>query len=303
MFMQYRNCLIYIYDASSGNFIRRSYAPAIFARAAANELTAKSERFPNEKRYEEAAQRLHNKEYREFVPLIKEATINKGQLLLKYGPNSFVRTSGKSFVYNLKLAGGDTHVSLILKSSRDPFVYDMRHTIPIGKNAGFQGYAFPSLTAAGHIEEKSGKRKLSGVVWFTHFWGDTITSDYTFISQRLDNGSALQAYAFYPDGKSANAYAVLLKPDGTMSEIKDFRIEKDSLWKSPESDIEYPVSWRVKSRAVSGKVAALRDNFEISVAEGRGALWHGPCSFTGNISGKHVTGQGVCRSLAPDTRK
>lgn len=306
VFLQYRNVYLSLYDPQSGRYVYRDLAPVILARAAAGELAKKAKEFPNEKKYAEAAERLMNKQYPpEFVPLIEEATVFKEKLYMKYGPNLFERTSDNAFEYSLKLSIDDRDFDLKLNSDTDPFDYSGKNNIPTGNDKVLVGYAFPRLAVNGEMRDTAGTRPVKGVVWFSHYWGDpnwTAMLNYSFISLRLSNGESAQIFAFFGNGSSAKAFGRILSKDGKMRPMPNPIVEKASGWKSPASELKYPVKWRIRSGYISGTLEALHSDSEMSIADGRGAFWHGPCRFTGAIKGRKTTGDGVCRSVAPEVK-
>ena len=144
-------------------------------------------------------------------------------------------------------------------------------------------YSEPHLRVSGSIERAGHMDQVSGEAWLDHEWSseylDPQAAGWDWIGLNLDDGSALMAFRIRD--RQGHAYwssASLRDPKG---QVQIFGPEAVSFvplrrWRSPRTDVSYPVSWSVRVGARGFELEPLLDDQENDTRLSSGALyWEG----------------------------
>jgi predicted secreted hydrolase len=164
-------------------------------------------------------------------------------------------------------------------------------------------YSFTRMSTEGEINVAGKTEKVSGASWMDHEFGSNqLTEDqvgWDWFSIQLENGSELMLYLIRQKNGSPDPYSsgTLVKADGTTRHLalKDFRIEVQERWKSPQSGAQYPMKWKV---TVPGEEIQLEiapefpDQELITNRSTRVTYWEGAVRISGKIGSRAITGVG-----------
>ena len=306
VFMSMRHGFASFNDPAGEGYRYVSFAPATLSRAAKDALTKKLKADPENQYLKDALARIENGESAHFAEFATEAVVFRNQLYIDYGDNHFERTSEKDFVYSLLLNVQGTQLALELRAERDPVSLEGERTIKAGSEGALAGYVFPRVEISGVVITTDRLvRRVTGHARLLQFWGkpDRVAfARYSFISQTLDNGVGFESFQFYnPAGEPQSGITVLVDTDGS-SHVAPFSVAELEHWTSDMSGITYPARWEVSGGRIQGEVSLPDRVHELSVQEGAGAFYLGPCDFRGTYGRKETEalGRGVCRLVAPE---
>ena len=149
-------------------------------------------------------------------------------------------------------------------------------------------YSLPQMKVAGTISEGPRTEAVSGIAWLDHEWSSAYLAseargwDWTGIN--LDDGSALMAFRIRDrDGNAFWAGGSHRDANGKVSSFgpNDVRFVPLRRWRSPRTNIEYPVAMRLEigSRAFEPHtfdLAPLMDDQELDARASVGTVyWEG----------------------------
>ena len=149
-------------------------------------------------------------------------------------------------------------------------------------------YSLPQMKVAGTISEGPHTEAVSGIAWLDHEWSSAYLAseargwDWTGIN--LDDGSALMAFRIRDrDGNAFWAGGSHRDANGKVSSFgpNDVRFVPLRRWRSPRTNIEYPVAMRLEigSRAFEPHtfdLAPLMDDQELDARASVGTVyWEG----------------------------
>jgi len=167
-------------------------------------------------------------------------------------------------------------------------------------------YSVPQLGARGTVVVDGRARDVSGVAWLDHEWSSEYLApdargwDWTGIN--LDDGGALMAFRIRDRGGGTRwAGGTLRDAAGrvTVFEPDDVRFEPLRRWRSPRTDIEYPVAMRVVAGAFDAVLEPLMDDQELDARASVGTIyWEGAVHARrdGRVAGRgylELTGYGA----------
>ena len=281
-----------------------SFAPGNVRGAAENELKEQLQLDPDNQDLIERLERLQSGQSPEFVLIGDEARVLRNSLAINYGAYTLNRVDEENFVWRLTADVQGDALDLELRSSRDPVQFYQPY-IKMGPGGSLDGYVFPHTVIKGTITSGDTVRDVLGTAMMTHVWGKVDAAGfmrYAIMGMNFENGLFLQTFRFYsPDGVLVDEHTVIQEPLQAPRLIEDFILEETGHWESPVSGIEYPSEWIAEGAGFHGVIALDDTTHEMSVAEGRGAFYVGPCSYRGEIPGAEgmQAGRGFCRLVAP----
>jgi len=196
--------------------------------------------------------------------------------------------------WTLKLVG-DTYVAhieadefamdLAFATTQPPMLEGDRGLSRKGRevvNASYY-YSLPHLRASGTLSMPGGVARVEGSAWFDHEWSseamaeDASGWDWTGIN--FDDGSALMAFRMRDrTGGPLWADATLRSADGRSREFAPDEISFVPLrrWRSPRTDVDYPVAMRVSVGGVEYALEPLLDDQELDSRASTGTIyWEG----------------------------
>ena len=145
-------------------------------------------------------------------------------------------------------------------------------------------YSEPQLQVAGTLALDGHERAVSGRAWLDHEWSDSVLPagavGWDWIGMNLDDGATLTAFRLRRQDGSA-LWAGGSFRAGASSAVRSFaadevRFEPRRRWRSPDSQAEYPVEWRVATPTGAYTVRARLDDQELDSRASTGAIyWEG----------------------------
>lgn len=302
VFMLIRHGMAALYCPDTG-YVYTSFAPPSLSQAAIDALRKRLIYEPGNQSISAAIARIENKETPNFTYFDREPVVLRNSLFIDYPPHRLERVAAGRFLYSFFVNVGGSELALALETAEEP----VRLDVPVGANGFLSGYTMPALNVRGALIGPDHKvAAVSGTARMLHFWGapnPAAFGKYSLISMTLDNGISFETYHFYNNtGAPVSQRTVLFEKNKAPRE-DTFTIGETAHWRSEVSWVEYPTAWKVSGSRVSGEIKLDDTLHELSVQEGAGAFYAGPCSFTGTYGKKPkpVTGKGVCRLVAPET--
>jgi predicted secreted hydrolase len=191
-------------------------------------------------------------------------------------------------------SGGGGHD--VLRASTNGYLLDLRveATAPatLHYGGGDHAYAFggdtyyysrETMTARGTLKLPSGETlTVQGDTWFDRQWGDlafAVLLGWQWFALQLADGTRVMLFDFYRYPKeSYGSFSASPAEGGATHDLgpSDYSVEVLDWWTSPDSGIQYPAGWRVRTRGETWLVKPLLADQEL---EGR--FWIGPRYWEG----------------------
>ena len=144
-------------------------------------------------------------------------------------------------------------------------------------------YSRPQLSVSGAVRIGDTTGEVAGRAWLDHEWSSEYLApeaegwDWTGIN--FDDGRALMAFRIRANsGDVFWAAATLRQPDGTTQHYRGDQVAFTPLrrWRSPRTDVEYPVAMRVKAGSLELDLLPLMDDQELDSRASTGTIyWEG----------------------------
>jgi predicted secreted hydrolase len=149
-------------------------------------------------------------------------------------------------------------------------------------------YSLPHLQTSGTIAVQGDVERVTGTAWFDHEWSsqamaeDASGWDWTGIN--FDDGSALMVLRMR-DRKAGTLWAdaTLRSSDGKLRQFAPDEISFTPIrkWRSPRTDVEYPVAMRVNVGGAEYTLEPLLDDQELDSRGSTGTIyWEGAVRVT-----------------------
>lgn len=206
--------------------------------------------------------------------------------------------------------GGTIRFKASIRSADINFDFTLQPTKPLVRQ-GQGGYSqkgddpgnasayltWPRLKTAGTLKLEGREREVEGISWFDHEWGTSQLGEgvvgWDWFGLRLEDGRDLMLYRLRNEAGEATPHSsgALIAPDGTIQSLgpKDFTMTPLETWRSPESNAEYPIAWRINipSKTLVLQIEAEIPNCELDSLGATGLVyWEGPVRVKGTISGE-----------------
>ncbi len=158
-------------------------------------------------------------------------------------------------------------------------------------------YSRPHLAVSGAIQREGRREPVQGAAWLDHEWSsEYLASEATgwdWIGINLADGGALMAFrirakaggAFWAGGalRAGNGRLRILAP-------REVRFEPLRSWRSPRSEVAYPVAMRVRAGEVDVELEPLMDDQELDSRASTGTIyWEGAVRA---MQGARLAGRG-----------
>ena len=182
-----------------------------------------------------------------------------------------------------------------------------------GDGSGFQKYgeyatagyfSYPKLQTSGNLQIAGETKEVTGTLWYDRQWNcigvyqRQVAWDWMSIQLDHDQGD-LMVFKLYHRADNQIVYGgSYLDPQGNNISLgpTDLVMEELEYWKSPDSKISYPVSWKVTvpKLGLDLKVKALFPHQELTLkfnALVKMSYWEGMCQVSGSKNGDPVSGR------------
>jgi predicted secreted hydrolase len=159
--------------------------------------------------------------------------------------------------------------------------------------------SFPRMQTRGEISLDGNRYPVQGESWFDHEWSTSALGEtavgWDWFGLQLDNGHELMLFTIRRQDGSLDPVSggTLIRPDGSTRRItqSEFTLVALDSWRSSESDVEYPSSWRIQIPAeeLDLRVDPIFAEQEMRVGF---TYWEGAVDVTGRFNGIPITGRG-----------
>ena len=144
-------------------------------------------------------------------------------------------------------------------------------------------YSRPQLAVDGSVTVAGKTQRVTGRAWLDHEWSSELlpaaAQGWDWIGINLDDGSALMAFRLRdPDNQALWSAATLRPAAGGAATFPPSEVTFEALrhWRSPRTDISYPVAWRLRVGHREFELQALLDDQELDSRRSTGAIyWEG----------------------------
>lgn len=160
-------------------------------------------------------------------------------------------------------------------------------------------YSYTRLDAHGQIRIGNEYVRVAGQAWLDREWSTSAlgpgVKGWDWFALQMDDGADLMFYRLRradgtPDVLSAG---LLVNPDGSSTKLSpaETQIRPTRYWRSDETDIRYPVAWRMEipGEALELNVEALLDAQEMDLSV---RYWEGAVRISGSRRGGTIGGLG-----------
>lgn len=174
-------------------------------------------------------------------------------------------------------------VKLDLKTLSKPVLHyeGKLHEYEFGGNSFY--YARENMKTTGSIIKNGVESKVSGFSWFDRQYGDLykgIFKGWEWFAIKLHNGEKIMLYHFLEEKYKKERFGSISIDDSTKSiSCDDFLVTSISKWKSPNTGIIYPASWKIKVLGKDYKVFPNVKNQELRAYK---SVWIGPEYWEGS---------------------
>ena len=211
--------------------------------------------------------------------------------------------------YALGLSLGGATLDLQATSRREVVLHDYTGLVNLGQAGETYYYSRTRIEYEGWIEDKAGRREVSGSGWMDHQWGDISRVDvgWDWINLHLGDGSDLMVAIVWKPGvqERTAAYATFVTPDGDVTHVPSdgVALEAKGHWVSPETGIKYPMGWllAIAPLDVELELAPVLEHAEFAAGLILPVVyWEGAVTASGQRSGIKVEGRGFVELVGYD---
>lgn len=162
-------------------------------------------------------------------------------------------------------------------------------------------FAIPTMEAGGSLTLDGKTIPVSGTAWFDRQWNDMPAdffekrTKWKWMNLSLDNGYRISVWDTTVDGKTENAWATVVSPDGAhlIADMIPLSQHESDVWKSPVTGQSYPTRYKVV-------LPALNTSIDVKVWDGLPQQeivspsgdnkYEAACTCKGTFMGKPVKG-------------
>ncbi|MFA6990386.1 MAG: lipocalin-like domain-containing protein [Candidatus Gastranaerophilaceae bacterium] len=238
------------------------------------------------------------KSYRDIknAVVISNDSFSKPLLFIDYieppnlkGYENSIMEEKKLFYYHVK----NENLDLNLRPNKKPMLEGGKGFNDLCGMRSFY-YSLTNMKASGEIIIDKEKIKVSGKAWMDHQWTNTVSGHndrWNWFSIQLDNNIELMCVE-YISGEKSESFADIFYKDEKHEVIKKLKLNSLKIWKSKETNQEYPIEWEIEipEKDIRFKVKALINDQEMKAGLAR--YWEGPTEISGIFKGKQVKGLG-----------
>jgi len=222
----------------------------------------------------------------------------EGAIVLDHWRLDLPRSKGTDTL-SLSATVGAAAVSLRLTPVKPP--------LSAGPGAGpFRGYAVTRMQAAGTVVRDGVARRVSGLAWLDHLWGDLPPPGGPVVWDRLQlhlsDGSDVSATRRRRrDGGGTPAVdGFVVGPGGEARGLDAARMTAvGSAWTPPGDGAGYPLDWRLDGDALDLRIAPAVTDQRRAFAE---PVWSGLVRAEGRAGGAPVSGVGTLNLTGYESR-
>ncbi len=144
-------------------------------------------------------------------------------------------------------------------------------------------YSLPHLKVQGTLTRDGKAESVSGTAWLDHEWSSSYMDEegvgWDWIGINLADGGALMAFHMRnKQGRKLWAGGSYRAADGAIRIFEPAEVDFAPLrlWRSPRTDVTYPIAWRIKAGSLKIDIAPLMDDQENDTRASSGTIyWEG----------------------------
>ncbi len=204
--------------------------------------------------------------------------------------------------FRISAKDGKHAIDLKLQPGKEPVIHGTDGISRKGEGEGRAShyYSLTRLKTSGVVTTPDGSFDVTGSSWFDHEWATNQLAPHQtgwdWFSLHFEDGSDLMIFQIRTKdgGRDIHSGGTFIGADGKITAITNdmFDLTPGTLWKSPSSKGEYPVTWSLK-------IPSLDMNLNISAAQKNQELllspisyWEGAIRAEGISRQKSISGKG-----------
>jgi predicted secreted hydrolase len=209
--------------------------------------------------------------------------------------------TGSAESVQIKAAKGDIAIELNLQATKPVVLQGDRGLSPKSTEPGNASYyySFTRMATQGRVTTKRGIFEVTGDSWMDREWSTIALGEaavgWDWFAIQLEDGRDLKVFQIRNKDGSLDPVSSgkIVEQDGQTYDIQlpDMKLETIETWRSPDSNIIYPVRWRVSlpQLQLQLEVSARIPDQEMKLSQN---YWEGAVSVTGTQNGQPVRGVG-----------
>lgn len=220
--------------------------------------------------------------------------------------------AGNGTEYSMAFNTGRYAVELQAVSTKPATLHQGKGLVDLGRAGESYYYSRTRLTTTGTLTAGQEQRKLSGMAWMDHQWGDFSTAPvgWDWMSLQLNDGSDLMVSLVWDstDRQPIVSYGTYVPANGEPRNVPgdDISLNATGDWTSAVTGTTYPMGWElaVKSLGLGLTLtpALLDSEFQGSKFVPP-AYWEGAVAAAGSVNGQRVSGKGFVELVGYDPRE
>jgi predicted secreted hydrolase len=203
--------------------------------------------------------------------------------------------------YRLAAKQDEITLDIILKDLKDPILHGDQGYSQKGPEEGDAShyYSQTRLESSGNLQTPQGSFRVSGLSWKDHEFSTSALSagqvGWDWFSIQLDDGNELMVFQIRQDNGNIDPFSsgTWISPNGEVIplERKDFDIQVEDTWASPNSGAKYPSQWTINIPMLDSSLAItpLLADQEMNVSYD---YWEGRVEVGGTVRGASILGIG-----------
>ena len=203
--------------------------------------------------------------------------------------------------YRLTAKQDEIALDLLLEDLKGPILHGDRGYSQKGPEKGNAShyYSQTRLESSGTLQTPNGSYQVSGLSWKDHEFSTSALSagqvGWDWFSIQLVDGSELMVFQIRRSDGSIDPFSsgTWISPNGEviLLERKDFEIQVEDSWRSPNSGAEYPSKWilNIPLLDLNLAVSPLLADQELNVSYN---YWEGAVDVDGTAKGASISGSG-----------
>jgi predicted secreted hydrolase len=152
------------------------------------------------------------------------------------------------------------------------------------------------------VSGKIGERKVKGIAWMDHQWGDQIPGQgaiWDWMGLHLSNGNDLMLYRVKTlEGQVVHLFGSWVDTAGVAHTVQNLSMVPKRIYTS-KTNRNYLVDWEVKADLFSLELKAVQDNQELLSNTSGVAYWEGAMQGQGTWDGTPIEAHGMGEFVSP----
>jgi len=159
--------------------------------------------------------------------------------------------NGGDGAFILDMTIGESALRLELEAVKPAVLHGGNGYVEYSDLGGSYYYSYPRINSYGIVIDNGIERKVTGLSWMDHQWGDAILSElgWDWFNLQLNDGTELMYYKLRDgQGKTIHQFGTVIDDQGRPREIdpESLSVEPLGVWESETSRSIYPSGWRLE---------------------------------------------------------